>query len=74
MQSYDRFEGEIHRTQAESTPWWPTPVHPGAEAPNVVIVLLDDTGFSHFGCYGSDLSTPNIDRLAAGGSATPTST
>jgi len=67
MQSYEPFEGEIHRTQAESTPWWPTPRHPGADAPNVVIILLDDTGFSHFGCYGSDLSTPAIDRLAAGG-------
>ena len=33
----------------------------------MVVILLDDTGFSHFGCYGSDLVTPNIDRLAAGG-------
>ena len=43
------------------------PAHPGASAPNVVLILLDDTGFSHLGCYGSDLATPNIDRLAAGG-------
>ena len=57
----------IKRIQAESTPWWPTPPHPGADAPNVVLILLDDTGFSHFGCYGSDLATPNIDRLASGG-------
>jgi arylsulfatase A-like enzyme len=67
MKSYEPFEGEINRTQAESTPWWPTPAHPGADAPNVVIILLDDTGFSHFGCYGSDLATPAIDRLAARG-------
>ncbi len=33
----------------------------------MVLVLLDDTGFAHFGCYGSDLTTPNIDRLASGG-------
>jgi arylsulfatase len=33
----------------------------------VVLILMDDTGFSHFGCYGSDLATPNIDALAAGG-------
>jgi len=33
----------------------------------VVVIVLDDTGFSHFGCYGSDLTTPNIDALAAGG-------
>jgi len=67
MKSYDRFDGVIGRTQAESTPWWPTPKHPGEGAPNVVIVLLDDTGFSHLGCYGSDLATPNIDRLASDG-------
>jgi len=62
-----RFEGVIRPTEAESTPWWPTRVHPGEDAPNVVLILLDDTGFSHFGCYGSDLVTPSIDRLAAGG-------
>jgi arylsulfatase A-like enzyme len=31
------------------------------------MVVLDDTGYAHFGCYGSDLATPAIDRLAAGG-------
>jgi arylsulfatase len=67
MKQYDRFDGVINQTQAESSPWWPTPAHPGEDAPNVVLILLDDTGFSHFGCFGSDLATPNIDRLAAGG-------
>ncbi len=36
-------------------------------APNVVVVLFDDLGFAQFGCYGSDIATPNIDRLAQGG-------
>lgn len=67
MNNYEPFGGEIRRIEAESTPWWPTPPHPGEGAPDVVLILLDDTGFSHFGCYGSDLTTPNIDRLAAGG-------
>lgn len=31
------------------------------------MIVLDDTGFAHFNCYGSTLATPNIDRLAAGG-------
>jgi arylsulfatase len=31
------------------------------------MVVLDDTGFAHFGCYGSELATPAIDRLAASG-------
>jgi len=67
MQKFEPFDGVIARTQAESQPAWPVPSHPGEGAPNVVVILLDDLGFSHFGCYGSDLTTPNIDALAAGG-------
>ena len=40
------------------------PAPSGWRRPNVVVILLDDTGFSHFGCYGSDLATPHIDALA----------
>lgn len=35
--------------------------------PDIVIVLADDMGFSDAGCYGSEIATPNLDRLAAGG-------
>jgi arylsulfatase len=35
--------------------------------PNIVILLADDMGFSDAGCYGSEIQTPNLDRLAAGG-------
>ena len=52
---------------ADSTPQWDPPRRPPAGAPNVVVIVLDDTGFAHLGCYGSDIETPNIDRLAAGG-------
>ena len=61
------FEGRIGRTRAESEPRFSEPPHPGEASPNVVIILLDDTGFAQFGCYGSDIDTPNVDRLAAGG-------
>jgi arylsulfatase A-like enzyme len=64
--SGERFEGRIGKTVAESTPWWPTPPLPQG-APDVVVIVLDDAGFSHFGCYGSTIETPNIDRLAAAG-------
>ncbi|MGB5756393.1 MAG: arylsulfatase, partial [Acidimicrobiales bacterium] len=66
MSARERFGGVIGRTAAESEPWWPDPP-PLEDKPNVVLILFDDTGFAHFGCYGSDIDTPNIDRLAAGG-------
>jgi len=38
-----------------------------ARKPNFLIVLADDMGFSDAGCYGGDIDTPNLDRLAANG-------
>jgi arylsulfatase len=38
-----------------------------AAPPNVVLILSDDMGFSDAGCYGGEISTPNLDRLAANG-------
>ena len=61
------FKGSIGRTLADSEPHLEARPHPGIGAPNVVIVLLDDLGYAQFGCYGSDIDTPNIDALAAGG-------
>ena len=61
------FGGRIGRTRAESEPSFGERPHPGEDSPNVVIVLLDDTGFAQFGCYGSDIDTANVDRLAADG-------
>ena len=39
----------------------------GSERPNVVLIMVDDMGFSDIGCYGSEIDTPNINALAAGG-------
>ncbi len=39
----------------------------GGERPNIIIILMDDTGFADLGPYGSEIPTPNIDRLAASG-------
>lgn len=38
-----------------------------AEQPNIILILVDDLGFSDLGCYGGEISTPNIDRLAEKG-------
>lgn len=35
--------------------------------PNIVLIMADDIGISDFGCYGGEIRTPNIDRLASGG-------
>lgn len=58
------FEGTLGRTVAESTPWWPAPPQPPEGSPNVVFIVFDDMGFSDLGCYGSEIATPNVDRLA----------
>ena len=60
-------QSRVGATLADSTPWWPAPVRPAVGTPNVLVVLFDDVGFSDFGCYGSTIPTPTIDRLAEGG-------
>ena len=61
------FPGVIGRTADESSPAWPAPVRPREGSPNVVFIVLDDTGFGHLGCYGSPIETPSLDALAANG-------
>jgi arylsulfatase A-like enzyme len=43
------------------------PVAAAAPRPNIVIILADDVGYSDIGCYGGEIRTPNLDRLATNG-------
>lgn len=46
---------------------WTTVSLMGRERPNVVLILADDLGYSDLGCYGGEIQTPNLDRLAENG-------
>ena len=61
------FQGRIGDDWRDSEPWWPPVAQPPPDAPNVVLVVLDDVGFAQLGCYGSDISTPVMDQLATDG-------
>lgn len=45
----------------------PAPGEEIARRPNIVLIMADDLGFADLGCYGGEIETPNLDRLARGG-------
>jgi arylsulfatase A-like enzyme len=61
------FQGVIKTSYKDSIPWWREEVKAPKGAPNVFYIVLDDTGYSQLGCYGSPIDTPSIDSIAAGG-------
>ena len=61
------FPGRMGRTIGESSPAWPAPIRAKPDAPNVLFIVLDDTGYGQLGCFGSPINTPNIDKLAKNG-------
>ncbi|AEH10672.1 MULTISPECIES: arylsulfatase [Protofrankia] len=64
---YAGFGGRIGRTFGESEPAWPPRVRPDGHAPNIVVVLVDDMGYSDIGPFGAEIATPALDRLAEQG-------
>lgn len=61
------FAGRIGRTVSESEPAWNAPRRPPAGAPNVLVIVLDDVGYGHLGCFGGSIATPAMDSLARDG-------
>jgi arylsulfatase len=61
------FSGIIGRTFDESEPAWPMPLRAKKGVPNILFIVLDDTGFGQIGCYGAPIETPVINGLAANG-------
>lgn len=61
------FPSVIGRTFDRSSPAWQEPIRAREGTPNILFIVLDDTGFGQLGCYGSPIKTPNLDKLAANG-------
>src|SRR5262245_41725738 len=61
------FAGKIGRTFKDAKPAFPEEVKAPKGAPNVLLVMLDDTGFGHASTFGGPVPTPTLDRLASQG-------
>src|SRR5215468_92606 len=61
------FRGKIERNAAQSTPYWPMRVVPPQDAPNILLIMTDDTGFGVTSTFGGVVPTPTLDRVAANG-------
>lgn len=61
------FAGKIDRDVRQSIPAWPEEVTAPKGAPNVLLILVDDVGFSTTSTFGGPVPTPNLDKLAVRG-------
>ncbi len=62
-----KFGGEIGLNAAQSKPYWPMRVVPPKGAPNILLIMTDDVGFSAPSTFGGVIPTPALDRIAADG-------
>jgi arylsulfatase A-like enzyme len=62
------FKGKVGKTYKDSDPpQFPQPIKAPANAPNVVLILLDDSGFGQYSAFGGGIPSPTLDKLAAEG-------
>ena len=62
-----KFGGVINERATESTPWWPPRVVPPKGAPNILLIMTDDSGFGAPSTFGGVVPTPAMDRIAKAG-------
>ena len=62
-----KFGGKIERNAAQSKPWWPPRVEPPKGAPNVLLIMTDDSGFGVPSTFGGVIPTPALDRIGKAG-------
>ena len=62
-----KFGGKIERTTKGSKPYWPARIEPPKGAPNVLLIMTDDSGFGVPSTFGGVIPTPALDRIAANG-------
>ena len=62
-----KFGGKIERNAAQSKPYWPPRVVPPKGAPNVLLIMTDDSGFGVPSTFGGVIPTPALDRIANNG-------
>ena len=67
MEHNKDFDGIIGPTVKDSTVSWTRSSSVLKQSPNIVMIVLDDVGYSQLGCYGSDIETPALDSLAEDG-------
>jgi arylsulfatase A-like enzyme len=62
-----KFGGKIEREATKSTPYWPSRIVPPKGAPNVLLIITDDSGFGVPSTFGGVIPTPALDRIAHDG-------
>jgi arylsulfatase len=62
-----KFGGKIERNASQSKPWWPPRIVPPKGAPNVLLIMTDDSGFGVTSTFGGVIPTPALDRIAKTG-------
>ncbi|WP_217376625.1 arylsulfatase [Paenarthrobacter ureafaciens] len=67
VRGYEQFEGHVSERASDSTPSWPRQRRARSGAPNVILMLLDDMGFSDISPFGAEIDTPTLEEIAGEG-------